>query len=529
MNQNNHIQTSPEVLIVGIDSGDRHLIENWTAAGELPNFSRLYETAARADSGNLTGMVAGTVWPTFYMGMLPGRTGRFRGTTQFVSGTYQHADIALDKFSFPTFWDVLSRHGRRSVIIDAPYAFLSSEPNVTQLVDWCSHSAWKDGVTISSPPNWAGDVRSRYGRDPVGKCDFARLNDTDDFRAFRDGLIERIRIKTDFTLQQLEISDAELLLNVFSECHCAGHQLWHVHDPDHPLHDPALLEALGEDPILTVYRAMDAALGRILGATAPDTKVMVFCSHGIGPAYTGTHLLDEILMRLEGLNPPRRRQSIAQSMIALWTHMPQAVRTAFTPLHKRFWPRLKATLVQPNKARRKFFEIIINDASGGVRLNVKGREPEGIVDPGAEYDRICEMLTRELLAVTNLETGQPLVRRVLKTRDIYSGEHVDRLPDLMVIWNRTGPVGAACSDSIGEVRDKFVFKNHRTGDHTEDDGLLFATGPGIEAGHIGSISVADLAPTITAMLGVELPNSEGQVIEAIVNPGTTRPVTQAIR
>jgi len=517
----NETTTNPNpgtgLLVIGIDSGDRHLIRQWTGAGLLSNFSRLFATAAWGDSGNPTGMVAGTVWPTFYMGILPGRTGRFRGTTQFVAGTYRHADIDRERFAFPTFWNVLSRAGRKSTIIDAPYAFLSTEPNVTQLVDWCSHSAWKDGATISSPPELAATVKAQFGRDPVGKCDFAPLTNAAEFRHFRDGLIERISRKTDFTLQQIAMRKTDLLMNVYSECHCAGHQLWHVHDPSHPLHDPALLQELGGDPVLAVYQAMDTALGRLLDGVDPQTRVMVFCSHGIGPGYTGTHLLDEMLLRIEGLKSPRRRQSLAQSMVASWTRMPQAVRTRLTPLQKRLWPGLKAGLVQPGKGRRQFFEIIINDASGGVRLNVRGREPEGIVDPGVQYDEICSMLTRELLAVRNPQTGQPLVARVLKTRDLYGGEHVNRLPDLMVIWNRAGPIGTAESDRIGLISRKFVFRNHRTGDHTEDDGLFFVLGPGIEPQALEKISVADLGPTITAMLGTEFDGVDGRPIEALID------------
>lgn len=519
------MKKQPDLLIIGIDSGDRHLIRNWTEAGRLPAFKRLFDTAAVGDSGNLTGMVAGTVWPTFYMGVLPGSTGRFRGTTQFVSGTYKHADIDLQRYSFPAFWDILSAAGKRSIVIDAPYAFLSDQPNVTQLVDWCSHSAWKDGWTTSSPPEWADAVRDQYGRDPVGKCDFATLDTVEDFRQFRDGLIKRIETKTQLTLDLLDKRDSDLLLNVFSEVHCAGHQLWHIHDPAHPLHDPAIRQALGGNPLEDVYVAMDKALGILMDAAGSDTRIMVFCSHGLGPAYSGTHLLDEILMRLEGIRSPRKRQSFAQALVALWTRFPQGLRAALTPLQKRLWPELKAKLVQPGKSRRKYFEIIINDASGGIRLNVKGREPDGQVEPGEEYDQICAMLTRELLAVNNVATGQKLVAEVLRSRDVYSGQHVDRLPDLMVIWNRVGPIGAAESERIGRVSHKFEFKNHRTGDHTEDDGLVFLSGPGVQPGALGRLSVADLAPTITAMMGVGFPAADGQVLAAIGDLAPTTPAT----
>jgi predicted AlkP superfamily phosphohydrolase/phosphomutase len=508
--------TLSRLLVIGLDSADRHLIEQWVADGSLPNFQRLYSDAVRGDSRNPTGLVAGTVWPTFYSGVRPGRTGRFRGTTQFLTGTYQHGDIGTKIYDFPNFWEILSRNGRRTTVIDAPYAFLSSEPNVTQVVDWCSHSPWKDGTTVSSPPELTAWIRERYGRDPVGKCDFAHLDNTEDFRRFTDGLCARIQTRTALTLELLRDSSSEVFFNVFSECHCAGHQLWHIHDPSHPLHDPQLLTALGGDPLKRVYKAVDAAVGQLIQSVDPGTGVLVFCSHGIGPAYTGTHLLDEILLRLEGRSSPKRRQGLAQVMVSAWTRLPQRVRTFLTPLQKRLWPRLKANLVQPGKGNRKYFEIIVNDAAGGIRLNLKGREPDGIVEPGAEYDEICAQLRRDLLEVVNPATGNPLVDRIIKTRDTHAGLHADRLPDLLVIWNRSGPISEAKSPRIGHIRRKFVFRNHRTGDHTEDDGLFFFMGPGIVPCHLDEVSVADLAPTIAAMFGVEIPDADGQPLEALV-------------
>jgi predicted AlkP superfamily phosphohydrolase/phosphomutase len=503
------------LLILGIDAADRHLIKEWAADGSLPVFARLFAKATHGDSRNATGMVAGTVWPTFYTGVLPGRTGRFRGTTQFVTGTYEHADIDFDRHGFPAFWTRLSEAGLSSTIVDAPYAFLSDAPGVTQVVDWCSHSAWKDGVTVSTPESLAAETRRRYGRDPVGKCDFATVDTVDDLRRFRDGLIERVRMRVAQTRDLLADRPADVFLQVFSECHCAGHQLWHLHDPAHPDYDPALVDGLGGDPLKAVYQAVDAAIGELLDTMPADATALVFCSHGIGPAYSGTHLLDEVLLRLEGRNSPRRRQGLAQAMVAAWTRLPQAMRTALTPLQKLLWPKLKANLVQPGKASRKYFEIIVNDASAGVRINLKGREPQGLVEPGSEYDEICSMLSRELLQLENPDTGRPLISRVLKASEFYQGDRVTQLPDLLVLWDRSGPIRRASGEAIGEISSKFVFANHRTGDHTEDDGLFFFVGPDFPPQELEQVSVADLAPTIAALLDVPMPDTDGKVIADI--------------
>ncbi len=520
------VAASGRLIIVGVDAGDRNLILNWAEEGALPTLAGLMQESLWGDSSNPTGMVAGTVWPTFYTGVLPGRTGRFRGTTQFVSGTYEHADIDLPRDEFPPFWDVLSNAGRDSVVVDAPYAFLSTKERVTQLVDWCSHSAWKDGHTVSKPASFSSDVVGRYGIDPIGKCDFATLNTLSDFQKFRDRLIDRIETRKRFMLELLDGRDDPLLFQVFSECHCAGHQLWHLHDEQHPLHDRELAEALGGDPLKDVYQGLDAALAELKAALGPNDRLLVLCSHGIGPAYTGTHLLDEVLLKLEGRESPKRRQGLAQNMVATWTYVPRPLRALLTPLQKLLWPKLKANLVQPGKANRKFFEVIVNDCTAGVRINLRGREPSGTVAPGEEYEALCSMLETEIAALEDPQTGRPLVTRIIRTSSLYPGDRSDRLPDLLVLWHRGGPITEARSEAVGHVSHRFVFKNHRTGDHTEDDGLFFLSGEGVPATRLGAISVADLPPTITAMLGVELEGTDGRLIPEMLpaQPPTAVPI-----
>ncbi|MGH8602443.1 MAG: alkaline phosphatase family protein, partial [Gammaproteobacteria bacterium] len=387
------MSTTSRVIIIGIDSADKGLILQWAREGVLPTFAAFLRESAWGLSENPPGLVAGTVWPTFYTGVLPGRTGRFRGTTQFIAGTYKHGDIkAANQVSYPPFWEVLSAAGKRGVVIDAPYSFLSDKINGVQLLDWTSHSPWKDGVFASSPPELASEVEARFGRDAIGKCDFAELDNAADFRSFRDSLINRVNQKKELSVEFLKKYPSDVFFTVFSESHCVGHQCWHLHDSTHPLYDARLVDAVGGDPVRQVYKALDGAIAEVLEQLGPSDTVLVHCSHGMGPAYTGTHLLDEILLRLDGIKAPKKRQLLAQRLVHLWTLLPQRLRTLFTPLQKRVWPTLKNTLVQPNKAWRSYFEVIINDASGGIRLNVVGREPKGRIKPGAEYDAVCEEL-----------------------------------------------------------------------------------------------------------------------------------------
>jgi predicted AlkP superfamily phosphohydrolase/phosphomutase len=121
-------------------------------------------------------------------------------------------------------------------------------------------------------------------------------------------------------------------------------------------------------------------------------------------------------------------------------------------------------------------------------------------------------LSRELLAIVNTETGQPVVRRVLRTRELYDGDRIDYLPDLLVEWNWETPVRSIASPAIGRICGEYEWV--RTGDH-RPPGLLIARGPGIAAGRIDPVDITDIGPTVAALLGVGLTGVDGHVIEGI--------------
>ena len=114
----------------------------------------------------------------------------------------------------------------------------------------------------------------------------------------------------------------------------------------------------------------------------------------------------------------------------------------------------------------------------------------------------------------------------VRTATLYQGPNLDLLPDILVEWNDAISVGSAIlgpgetsiiratSPRIGTVQA--VNNYQRTGEHRVD-GMLIAAGPGIAAsGSHPDISILDLAPTITAALGVELADVEGRAVRGLV-------------
>jgi predicted AlkP superfamily phosphohydrolase/phosphomutase len=498
------------VLFIAVDAGDKDLILKWAEEGFLPTFRSLRERAAWGPTANPTGLFVGAIWPSFWTGLEPGRHGRYC-FSQLRTGTYDHYQVTPFDVRGEPFWDVLSEAGRRVAILDVPKTAPSQHINGIQIVDWGTHDPEVGFCT--RPESLALEVEARVGPHPVGQCDEYLRRDPGALLGLRDMLVRGVEMKSRLAEHFLEQGGWDLFLTVFAESHCAGHQLWRLHDPSHPGHDPDAARSIG-DPLRDVYVAIDAAIGRLLARVTEETAVFVLASHGMGPHYDGTFLLDEILRRLLGKpDVPEAKRSLARGAESVWRSVPLPLQKLLRPVRSRVKATLADVVTHPELASLACFAIPNNDVYGGIRVNLVGREPKGRIRPGAEYESFCESLTRDLLAFINVETGRPLVQRVLRTADLHQGERLQDLPDLMVEWDRESPIRTIFSPKTGTIHG--VFEGDRTGDH-KPEGMIFAFGPGISRGRLAKpVSITQFAPTIASRLGVPLPNADAGPVEEL--------------
>jgi predicted AlkP superfamily phosphohydrolase/phosphomutase len=457
----------------------------------MPALRSLLEQGRSVDVDSPYGLFVGAVWPTFQTGVNAGRHGRYC-FGQLVPGTY---DVRRTAGNYPQqpFWASLDEAGRRVAVVDVPHSPWPL-PNFRglQVIDWIRHDP-NVGFHVS-PPAVADVMATRFHNRHRDLCDdYGRRGE---HGRLRDDLIDSVSRKAEFCEWQLADGGWDAFLVVFSPSHCVGHHFWATHDADHPRHDPATARALG-DPIADVYQSQDAALGRLLEVVGEDTTVMLLLSHGMGPHYDATFLLGQMLRRMATRSSSSRTALVRER-----------ARRAAGRLTKRPSPnREPGSFMWYVDGGRPFFTVPNNDVCGGIRVNMRGREPRGQVAPGSEFDQVCDMLENELATWTNLETGESLVQRVVRVESCYDGPARDVLPDLLVEWNRSAPIRSIGAPRYGRI-DK-EYDGVRTGDHVPG-GLLVARGPGVQAGRrADAISMVDLAPTIAATVDVDLPDADG--------------------
>lgn len=539
LERNESTNGSPtRVLYLGFDACDPQTVLDLAGGGLLPTFAWAFAQSARARVVSPPGVYEGALWASFLTGDSPvGHN--YWNWEEIAAGTYDRRETSVHELRGTPFWDALSAAGRRVAVIDVPHSVPSAGLRGMQLCEWGAHDLH---VGLGgSPPGFVDDVLTRFGAYAVQGCrpdgdpqvapdDYAhrsrRHRTADELCALRDDLLEGARRKTELSLHYLAHGGWDLYASVFGEPHMVGHQCWHLHDPTHKRSDPALREAVG-DPVSDVYRAMDDALARHLECVDATTTVFVHLSHGMGRHADGMYLLDPVLARLDQPGPSGGR--VARAVKAVWSSLPLAVRRRIGSIPARALRRRYARperVPQPSTtlAERRWFRTLNNNSVGGVRFNVIGREPHGLLGPGHELEAAYRQVTRSLLGLVNVDTGTPAVRRVVRCDAVYDRPALDSFPDLFVEWDLDRPIQTVWSHEVGVVH--FPDLEWRSGEHTSPDGLVLALAPGLVPGvELPPMRVEDLAPTMTAILGVDLPGIAGRPAPSLLigkGVGTTR-------
>ena len=512
-----------KVLVIGLDSADYYLIKKWSAQGHLPVISSLIENGSFGKLDSSADVGSGTVWPTMFTGTSPAKHNSI-GSRRMIGGTYKIIRLGKENLiKRKPFW--LCLENKKIGLIDIP-RFGPSKINGIQLVAWGAHSP---GWTPSSyPKEVMKEVKIKFGKYPAPDCDEYIPAGLNQLKQFFNDLKLGIKKKGELTRYYLNQEDWDLFITVFAETHCAGHNFFHLMDESHPLYDNELASQLG-DSVFKIYSLIDSEIGKIIESNR-DTALMIISPEGMGPNFTGSHLLPEILRRLNMSG--KKQQDQLQSVQGMKKFMPSvlwgphAVRNLKSKMPgrlvktieygkkiipKELWHNMKCYIMNMGndwKYSRAF--CFPSDFNGAIRINLKGREPNGLINPG-EYEAVCESLAEDLKELINEETGNKAIREILFVHKMHKGEYLDQLPDLVLKWSGNEPIRKVYSPKIGRVSGENL--HERSGAH-RPYGFFVANGENIaKSKSIDNCSIMDIPATILNLMGEPVPEGmDGKVI-----------------
>ena len=294
----------------------------------------------------------------------------------------------------------------------------------------------------------------------------------------------------------------------FGATHRGGHLLWDLSQIDQGGLSPETIRALRQS-LEDVYRSCDGAVARLIEKAPQDAKILVFSIHGMGPEAGWISRFPQILSLIQGKTSDtalkkgflyKMRNRMPWQLVREFSgRVPQGVLNWLVSVWSANMFDWKTTRYFP----------VLPDFASHVRINLKDREPKGIVEPGDEYDALCEELTGALLSFRDIETDQPIVAQVYRADDFAGRDapYRDRLPDLVIRWGDMPAIESRGirSDEYGEIQwnSKEKHQSGRSGNHRQK-GWFVAVGDGIRAGtRAKEHRTVDLVPTIFEWLGVE--------------------------
>ena len=497
---------SNRVLMIALDAAEPRLIERWTDDGSLPTLKRLREAGAYGRLASSAEWLVGSPWPTFYTGTTPGDHG-FYHYLAWRAAQMAAVRPSPDYLPLRPFWRELSAAGPRAIAVDIPLTYEPEPFNGIEISNYATHEALVP--TVAYPPSilqWAAErtgppprTDEEYGLQPVARL--LRTRDEQSHGAERVGALAAALMRDE---------PWDLFLVGFAATHRGGHKLWDETGVAGEL-TPAERAELA-DALRQVYVACDSAIARVLDAAGDGVTTLVFSLHGMGHNTCRAELLPEMLGRvLSGVRPsdaPAKKPGLVKRLRERvpnhWRHavkrrLPPALQdrlTAFWRIGRVDWSTTRA------------FSLVA-DLQGYVRVNLRGREAAGVVEPGVQYDRLCEEIADGLRSFVDADTGESIVHDVARADALYpDGARRSDLPDLLVKWAFT-PFAAhrrIVSPRFGAIDMEAPGQNPsgRSGNH-RPEGFLVAAGPGVQPGSIDGAHIMDLAPTVYDLFGVPRP------------------------
>jgi predicted AlkP superfamily phosphohydrolase/phosphomutase len=480
-------------LLIGLDGAEPSLLAPWMDAGFLPHLAGLRERGAFLPCASTVPPATFPAWTTCVTGLNPGRHGIF-DFTQTVPGRYGIRFVNATHRRAPALWEILSNAGKRVGVLGVPATYPPEKVNGFMVSGFDSPVCTAVDRSFVFPPPLYPEVKNWR---------FADFQESDIGPGWHETALEKlmagIETKEGIARRLLEREPWDFFMVVFGESDTVSHHFWLFHDRQSPRHRPGF-----EDAIRRVYIRLDEAVGKLIAAAGPDVIVGVVSDHGFGGTGTGVVHLNNWLaengyLRFSGDGGSPLKAAAMKVVPESWRG---SLFRRFQGLASRAESRSRVAGIDWRHTTAWSEEL---NYFPSIRLNLKGREPEGQVDP-RDRAAFCAELCRKL------EAWEP-VRKAWMRDEVYRGEFIERAPDILVQLELENGYSHSClrargGPSFRRIRpEEYLGGKERgmNGSH-RPTGVFFLSLP-TEA---EATRLEDIAPTVLACLGVPAPPMDGR-------------------
>ncbi|MDQ3646616.1 MAG: alkaline phosphatase family protein [Actinomycetota bacterium] len=491
------------VLIIGWDGADWKILRPMLEAGELPNLAGLIARGAHGDCLSTVPSHSWCAWPSFMTALNPAGHGVF-DILEHKPGATKRLPVTFRSIKARTVFEDFSAADKTSLAINIPLTFPT--PKIKGKV--IGGGVLPAARSYTHPPELQREL-DQIAPFPINGMSWTT------FRGRPEAFLEEaaaITAKRQKTFEHLlDTTEWDFGVLVYVSTDRIQHCLMEYISPDHPRY-----QELKDTPVAkqtrAIYQQLDDGLARLLERTTEDDLVMFMSDHG-HQACVRACTMDGILRQLGFLQ--FGRGSFAFNLIR-WGPGRRIARRIYDLLKLHGKISIPASPIEWSKTRA--YTSVVSTGEG-VSVNLKGREPGGIVDP-KDYEKVRDEVAAALGAFRDPDNGAAPIRKIYRKEEVLSGRFLDTAPDLLLV--------PAPLYSLTHAKAVVEDADWLSGDHRLE-GVLVAVGPEVTPGPLQEEArLIDLAPTAMAALGVSssIPR-DGRALASLVGHGVQLEVREA--
>jgi len=485
------------VLIIGLDGATFDILNPMMEAGRMPNLAELIRTGTAGILESTKPPITPAAWTTFMTGKGPGRHGIV---------DFEKYDVRNNQLSFnstyeireKTIWEILSEKGLRVGSINVPMTYPPRKVNGFMISGFETPSTETE---FTYPPKLKHAILQRWPhynyssdwqRKVLGGDELFQRNLRYIEQSFQQGyeLVEYCGERFGWDVMMIMYKLVDNL----------QHKAWKYLDPKTSGRHPRRAEMSAR-----CFTSLDKSIGDLIRyARENEAMIIVMSDHGHGSLDGKAQpnaLLEQwgyLKIKSRTIQAKRRARKIIDRLLGRTTKRFEANLGIEHELALD-WSQTKACVMHAGMY-------------GFLYLSLKDRQPGGLIDP-EDYDRVREDLQRQFLSVTCQNREGETIQvfpEVHKAEELYNCRREDQpwLPDLLLVPN---PGLAVVRKIRGHQAVRWSSRHRLEGTHRVE-GILAVNGPNVRSGGTTHASIADIAPTLLAAIGLRVPaDMEGQV------------------
>lgn len=500
--------------MIGLDGATWNVLRPWALSGELPNLKRIVEGGATGPLRSTLPPLTPTGWTSAATGKAPGRHGVY-SFFRPMRASYRRNVLNSRDCRAAKIWQIVNAYGRRAGIVHLPLTYPVDRVDGFMVGGMMTPTTARD---VTHPPELIDELE----REIEG---FALNVDTTTIKTgrldeFLADSMEHVRRHRREMVHLMDAKEWDLFWIMFYNVDPIAHFFWKFMDPRHVGYPGPNSFS---NAVLDIYREADAAIGDALDRLGPGDHLVLLSDHGMEATHTNVHLTSWLIDEGYLVLRSERRQATSEALYRAGFQRERLVyalkKAKLGWLPKLFPERMKDKVP---RARKTFKEIENNvdwsqstayfPSAGGraIWINLKGREPGGIVEPG-DFEALRAEIVEKLKALRT-EDGKPVVRLALTREEAYEGAFVDDAPDIALLAED----GFYFAEGIERpvLRPNGTKDTEKSGNH-HVDGIVALFGEGVRPGlTLDGARIVDVAPTVLHLMGLPAQKDmDGRVLD----------------